>query len=104
MEKIALLNCTKRGRTRKVRLMERDQYEKLKSLILDQLKKHEEISLMAMLEQPIPLTAKEIGSNEILSMLILVKNDLVARGILRITFSPDRLQIIKLKRRKVGNV
>lgn len=100
MDKIVLWNSVAKGRIRKVGLMDKEHYEKIKEFILSRFLEHNSVSLMAILDHPTALPAREFGTVDIMPLIILVKNDLEVRGVLKIVFNPDRSQTIALKKRR----
>jgi hypothetical protein len=75
------------------------QYQKISHFILDHLKVTSPISINELLDEAFREFSHE-DRNAFACTLLLVKGDLEARGLIKVTFNVGRSQYIQLKKRR----
>lgn len=100
MEQIVLWSKQPKNQIRKGKRMRLMHYDALREIILGLFERKTEITLNDLFEETRMIDPSVFGVDNIYPMLILVKNDLEARGMLKIKIDQSRNQVISLAARK----
>lgn len=102
MERIMLWCINRRtgsvfiSRNRDIRL---DDYNQLRELILSLFNENKLITLTDIIDHAYKLRSSDKFKDRIGVSILQVKMDLEARGIIKVTYNPDRSQTIELQKR-----
>lgn len=72
-------------------------YDKLRDFILSMLLLHHTISLAELMDEAKEIDPSELATDNVIVPLLLVKSDLEARGVIKVSFEVHHTQRIELK-------